>query len=129
MFDGLRRIGQIHISVDDIDRAVGFYRDTLGMPFLFQVPGASMAFFDCDGVRLYLGKPEQPEFRSNALLYYRVADIHDAHQELRARGVEFIDEPHVVHRADDAELWMAFFHDSEGNNLALMADVPVTSAG
>lgn len=129
MFDGLRQIGQIHVSVDDIGRAVAFYRDALGMTFLFQVPDAAMAFFDCDGVRLYLGKPEQPEFRSNPLLYYRVDAIQAACEELRSRGVEFIDEPHVVHRTEDTELWMAFFHDSEGNNLALMADVSVEPAG
>lgn len=67
-FDGLGTIGQIHISVTDVDRSVTFYRDILGIPFLFSVPGQPMAFFDCDGVRLYLGAPESEEFRSRSTI-------------------------------------------------------------
>lgn len=119
----LDSIGQIHISVDDIDRAVAFYRDVLGMNFLFQVPGQPMAFFDCGGVRLYLGKPERAEFRSAPLLYYRVADLQAAVTALQARGVSFESAPHMVHRAADHELWMAGFRDPDGNHLLLMSEV------
>lgn len=128
MFQGLNAIGQIHVSVSDVDRAVGFYRDTLGMPFLFRVPGQPMAFFDCDGVRLYLGEPESEEFRSRGLIYFRVEDIADAHRVLAERGVRFRDEPHAVHRTETSVLWMAFFTDPDGNNLALMAEVPIDRA-
>jgi catechol 2,3-dioxygenase-like lactoylglutathione lyase family enzyme len=121
-FEGLGTIGQIHVSVSDVDRAVAFYRDVLGMQFLFQVPGQPMAFFDCDGVRLYLGRPESPEFRSNPVLYFDVADIGEAFAALGKRGVEFRDEPHVVHRTDATELWMAAFTDPDGNNLVLMSE-------
>lgn len=121
---GLDAIGQIHVSVDDIDRAVAFYRDVLGMRFLFDVPGQSMAFFDCGGIRLYLGKAESADFRSNALIYYRVPDIHVAHAALQERGVEFLGQPHVVHRTEDHELWLAGFRDPEGNYLHLMSEMP-----
>ncbi len=124
-FDGLRAIGQIHVSVTDIDRSVAFYRDVLGVPFLFQVTGQPMAFFDCDGVRLYLGEPESPEFRSNPVLYFRVDDIDEAYAALEERGVEFRDRPHVVHRTEDSELRMTFFKDPDGTNLVLMTDTPV----
>jgi catechol 2,3-dioxygenase-like lactoylglutathione lyase family enzyme len=124
-FEGLGAIGQIHVSVTDVDRAVAFYRDVLGIPFLFRVPGQPMAFFDCGGVRLYLGRPEAPDFRSNPVLYFRVHDIDEAYEELRGRGVVFRDAPHLIHRTDDAELWMAFFDDPDGNHLALMAERPV----
>ena len=124
-FDGLRTIGQIHVSVTDVDRAVAFYRDVLGIPFLFRVPGQPMAFFDCDGVRLYLGVPESEAFRSRGVLYFTVDDIAEAHRVLSDRGVAFRDEPHLVHRTESSELWMAFFTDPDGNNLALMAEVPV----
>lgn len=124
-FGGLRTIGQIHVSVSDIDRSVAFYRDVLGLPFLFRVPGQPMAFFDCDGVRLYLGKPESPEFRSNPVVYFRVDDIDTAYIALEERGVEFRDRPHVVHRTEDSELRMTFFNDPDGTNLVLMAEVPV----
>jgi catechol 2,3-dioxygenase-like lactoylglutathione lyase family enzyme len=124
-FDGLGTIGQIHVSVTDVDRSVAFYRDVLGMPFLFRVPGQPMAFFDCDGVRLYLGVPESEDFRSRAVLYFTVEDIGEAHRVLTGRGVPFRDGPHVVHRTEDTELQMAFFTDPDGNNLALMAEVSV----
>ena len=124
-FDGLGTIGQIHVSVTDVDRSVAFYRDVLGIPFLFRVPGQPMAFFDCDGVRLYLGEPESEDFRSRGVLYFTVEDIGEAHSALAERGVSFRDDPHVVHRTEDAELHMAFFNDPDGNNLALMAEVPV----
>ena len=122
---GLDAIGQIHISVKDVPAAVTFYRDVLGMKFLFEVPGQPMAFFDCGGVRLYLGRPEREEFRSNPILYYRVPDIEQAHEVLSERGVQFEWPPHIVHRADTHELWMAAFRDPEGNYLTLMTEKPI----
>jgi predicted enzyme related to lactoylglutathione lyase len=124
----IERVGQIHVSVTDIGRAVAFYRDVLELPLLFEVPGQDMAFFDCGGVRLYLGRAESPEFESSALLYYAVRGIEDAHETLRGRGVEFLAEPHVVHRAGDTELVLAFFRDSEGNTAALMEERPAADA-
>ena len=119
----LDTIGQIHISVTDPGRAVSFYRDVLGMTLLFEVPGQPMAFFDCGGIRLYLGKPERDEFRSNPLIYYRVASISDAYQALTSRGVTFRTSPHVVHATESMELWMADFRDPDGNCLCLMSEV------
>jgi catechol 2,3-dioxygenase-like lactoylglutathione lyase family enzyme len=119
---GLSRIGQIHVSVLDVDRSVEFYRDRLGMRFLFQVP--NMAFFDCDGIRLYLGVPESPSFRSRATIYYTVDSMADAVAALEARGVAFADRPHVVHRTEETELWMCFLKDPDDNNVVLMREVP-----
>ncbi len=117
------RIGQIAVVVQDLDRAVAFYRDTLGMRFLFQAP-PKLAFFDCGGVRLMLDVPEEAEFNHPAsILYYKVEDIQGTWAALRGRGVEFRDEPHLVARMPDHELWMTFFRDTEGNTLALMSEV------
>lgn len=121
-FEGLGTIGQIHVSVSDVDRAIGFYRDVLGVRFLFRVDGQEMAFFDCDGVRLYLGVPESEAFRSRPVLYFSVPDIDEAFAELGRRGVLFEGEPHVVHRTEGTELWMAGFRDPDGNNLVLMSE-------
>lgn len=126
-FEGLGSIGQIHVSVADIDRAVSFYRDVLRVPFLFQVTGQPMAFFDCGGVRLYLGVPESEAFRANPLLYFAVDDVDEAHRALSVRGVTFRGEPHLVHRTESFELWVAFFQDPDGNNLAIMAERPATT--
>jgi methylmalonyl-CoA/ethylmalonyl-CoA epimerase len=119
----LTQVGQIAIPIHDLDRAVAFYRDALGLPLLFQVP-PKLAFFDCGGVRLMLSLPEDPEFDHPAsILYYKVEDIHAAHATLRDRGVEFRGEPHLVAKMPDHELWMAFFRDPEGNTGALMAEM------
>ena len=117
------RIGQIAVVVQDLDRAVAFYRDTLGLRFLFQAP-PKLAFFDCGGVRLMLDVPEEEEFKhASSILYYKVDDIQATWATLRDRGVEFRDEPHMVARMPDHELWMTFFRDTEGNTLALMSEV------
>lgn len=114
-------IGQIAVNVGDVERAVAFYRDALGLPFLFQVPG--LAFFDCGGVRLMLSRPETPEFdHASSVLYFRVADIEAAHGALAGRGVAFRDAPHKIADMPDHELWMTFFDDTEGNLHALMAE-------
>jgi catechol 2,3-dioxygenase-like lactoylglutathione lyase family enzyme len=117
----LSQIGQIAVTVKDLDRAVAFYRDTLGMPFLFQVP--NLAFFQCGGVRLMFGRPEKPEFDHPAsIIYYKVEDIDAAYTAFKSRGVDFIDQPHLIAKMPDHDLWMAFLHDSEGNTLGLMCE-------
>jgi catechol 2,3-dioxygenase-like lactoylglutathione lyase family enzyme len=122
--NGIRGIGQIHVTVSDLDGAIAFYRDVLGLAFLFRVPGQPMAFFDVGGVRLYLGEAESPEFVSHPLLYLRVDDIAAEHARLAAAGVGFLEGPHVVHRDGTTELWLAFFRTPEGHPLALMEERP-----
>ncbi len=119
---GLTRLGQIAVTARDLNRATAFYRDTLGLRFLFRAP--NLAFFDCDGVRLMLGVPEQATFdHPSSILYFTVGDLDSAYTALAARGVAFTDRPHLVATMPDHELWMAFFTDSEGNTLALMSEV------
>jgi len=120
---GLSTIGQIAITVKELPRAVAFYRDVLGVPMLFEAPG--MAFFQAGDVRLMLGLPEGADgARFSSIVYFRVDDIQAAHRELRGRGVVFTHEPLLVHRGQEAELWLAFFPDPDGNTLALMSEVP-----
>jgi len=119
----LTQIGQIAVNITDVDLAVRFYRDALGLRFLFQA--GSLAFFDCGGVRLMLSPAEKAEFdHPGSILYYRVADIEASHADLTGRGVAFIDQPHLIHKAPDHDLWMTFFHDTEGNTAALMCEKP-----
>lgn len=113
-------LGQVHISVRDLERSIEFYRDVLGIKFLFQVPGQPMAFFQAGDVRLYLGTPETPEFASKCVLYFRVDDLAVEYGRLRDAGVAFLDEPHVVHRDDTGELWMVFLSDPDGHQIGLM---------
>lgn len=122
---GLGKLGQVLVPVADVERATAFYRDQLGVPFLFASPGS--AFFDADGVRLYLAAPDQPGFTGRATLYFRVGHIHDAVTALEERGVVFAEGPHVVHRDGTMTLWMAFTKDPDGNNIGLMSEVFIRS--
>jgi methylmalonyl-CoA/ethylmalonyl-CoA epimerase len=119
---GLGTIGQIANTVHDMPRAVAFYRDVLGIPQLPIPAGPNLAFFDCAGIRLMLSLPEGEFQHNGSVLYFRVADIHLAHETLKGRGAEFMGEPHLIARLPDHELWMAFFRDPDGNPLALMAE-------
>jgi DNA-binding CsgD family transcriptional regulator/catechol 2,3-dioxygenase-like lactoylglutathione lyase family enzyme len=113
-------LAQIARSVRDIKEAEAWYRDTLGLPHLYTF--GSLAFFDCGGTRLFLSAQPQPAPES--ILYLRVTDIRGAYAALQARGVEFSDVPHLVHRhADGTEEWMAHFTDPEGRPLAIMSQV------
>lgn len=117
---GLNQIGQIAIPVSNLKRAVAFYRDVLGMRFLFQAP-PELAFFDCGGVRLMLDVPvkEQSEHYAS-IIYYKVDDLPLAVEILKARGVSFEQEPELVARMPDHELWMAFLKDPDENMIGLM---------
>lgn len=119
---GLSTIGQIAVHVQDLERAVAFYRDRLGLRFLFQAP-PGLAFFDAGGVRLMLSRPEG-DAGGTSILYFKVEDIRAATAALRDRGVAIVDEPHVIAEMDTYDLWMAFFRDSEGNMHGLMNEVP-----
>jgi methylmalonyl-CoA/ethylmalonyl-CoA epimerase len=120
----LNQIGQIFVNVKDLDRAIAFYRDTLGMTFLFTAP-PNMAFFDCGGIRLMLGIADRPDLDHPAsIIYYKVDDIERVYEIFNARGVEFIIKPHLVAPMPTYDLWLADFKDSEGNFVALMSEVP-----
>ena len=123
----LTRIAQIAISVKDLERAIAFYRDVLGLQFLFQAP-PGLAFFNIDGVRLMLGVAESggaEKDHHTSVLYYQTADIHASTAALKGRGVAFESEPHKVANLGKVDLWMAFCRDSEGNLLGVLSEVPV----
>ena len=121
---GIRRIGQLSIPVRDLDRAVRFYRDTLGLTLLFSVSG--MAFFDCGGVRIMLGTPENGAFeRTGTVFYFDVADIRASYDRLAAQGVKTAGEPHLIAEMNGVQTWMAFFEDPDGNLLAFMSEFAV----
>ena len=121
---GLSAIGQIAINAHDIDRAVEFYRDKLGMKFLFSAP-PGLAFFDCAGIRLMLSPPARPEFdHPSSIIYFNVDDIQSAFTTLSERGVRFEEPPAFVANMGTYDLWIGAFRDSEGNLLAIMSNVP-----
>lgn len=119
----LGRIGQVSLSIRDVARAERFYGEVLGLPHVFTF--GDLAFFDAGGVRIYLHRKREADWRPGSILYFLCDDIGDAHRSLTDRGVHFTGAPHLIH-TDDAtgtEEWMAFFEDGEGNTLALMSRV------
>lgn len=124
MESSLVGVGQLHISVGDLDASVRWYRDVLGLPLLFTVPGRPMAFLDAGNVRLYLGVPEDERFRSRPVVYYRVDDAHASFAAVTGRGAHVVSEPSVVHRTDGSQLWVAFVADPDGTPVALMEERP-----
>ena len=119
---GISRIGQIAINIKDLDRATEFYRDVMGLPLLFST--GKLTFFNCGGVRLMLSAPEKPEFdHPSSIIYFAVPDIKVAHEQMLGGGARFEDEPHLIAKMPDHDLWMTFFRDSEGNLLGLMSEV------
>lgn len=121
-------VGQILIPVEDFSRGVAFYKDTLGLPFLFSAP-PQMAFFMCGNVRLLVGvSPPGTTPQRRSAIYFSVADIHGVHAGLKGKDADFLAEPHIVHRTPTSELWLAEFTDPDGNQLALMSEVRHASA-
>ena len=119
------KVAQLLIPVEDFDKGVAFYRDVLGIPFLFAAP-PQMAFFNCGGVRLLVGvMPSGQKAQRGSAVYFQVSDISAVFGELKEKGVAFVAEPHVVNRTAKTELWLAEFTDPDGNQLALMSEVAV----
>jgi DNA-binding CsgD family transcriptional regulator/predicted enzyme related to lactoylglutathione lyase len=119
----LGTIGQVSLSIRDVGRAERFYGETLGLPHVFTF--GDLAFFDADGVRLYLHRKDEADWKPSSVLYFLVPDIHATQEALAAAGVHFTGAPHVIYTDDEtgAEEWMTFFDDGEGNTLALMSRV------
>ena len=119
----VQKIGQIAINVHDTNRAVGFYRDVLGLKLLFTA--GQLAFFDCGGVRLMLTPPSSKEFdHPSSILYFKVDDIQKAYAWLVSHNVKTEGEPNLVAKMPDHDLWLAGFRDSEGNVMEFMSEVP-----
>jgi methylmalonyl-CoA/ethylmalonyl-CoA epimerase len=118
-------LGQVALTVRDVERSTAFYRDAVGLAFLF-APAPTLAFLEIGGTRLMLSAPAG-EFTpgSGSVLYFKVADIDAVHASMSARDVPFIDAPHLVARMPDHELWMCFFRDPDGHTLALMSERPL----
>lgn len=117
----LEKIGQIALTVDDLAHAKDFYQNILGMKFLFDA--GSLVFFKCGDIRLMLTTAEKREPRGGTILYYKVDDIHATYASLKQHNVNFIDEPHLIARMPDHDLWMVFFKDTSDNTIGIMCEV------
>jgi methylmalonyl-CoA/ethylmalonyl-CoA epimerase len=121
----IQSIGQIAIAVSDIQTATEFYRDTLGLEFLFDAP-PGLVFFNCGGVRLMITTLQGDESdHTTSTIYYKVDDIQAATASLKQQSIEFIQEPQLVAKMPDHELWMGFIRDPDDNLIGIMAELPL----
>lgn len=121
------QLRQVSLTVSDVDSALAFYEGLLQLRVIAR-PGA-LAFLDLGGVRLMLTESGGPR-SGNSVLYFVVEDLVASRTELEARGVRFVDQPHVIFEdatgvfgAPGYAEWMTFFEDPDGNLLALSARV------
>jgi predicted enzyme related to lactoylglutathione lyase len=118
----LSDIGQIAITVSDVATALPFYRDVLGLTFLFS-PGPNLAFLAAGSIRIMLSTPQgagQPGH--NSILYFKTTDIVAAHAAFVARGAASERTPGLVAKMPDHDLWLGFLRDPEGNLVGLMEE-------
>ncbi|MEI7987806.1 MAG: VOC family protein [Chloroflexota bacterium] len=99
--------------VRNLDAAIRFYEDTLGMQLISR---DAVARFDVDGVLFELvplGEGESVSGSGNARLCLEVQNIEQTVQELKERGVPV----GAVHTVSNGAL--ATFEDADGNELVL----------
>jgi len=115
----LNSIAQIALTTQNLTGAVAFYRDTLGLKLMFEVPG--MAFFDVGGTRLMLGENRLSEkLQNNTYVYFDAGDWYETEAALERRGLKFDRPADIVQRTEDKEHAIRFFRDPDGNALAIM---------
>lgn len=118
----IQKVGQIGVPVKNIESAIEFYKEKLGLPLLFNTD--RLAFFQLNDLRIMLSLPEKEEFaHPSSVIYFQVESLKDKYEELLKKGVTFIDEPHIVGKMGNTEIWMAFFQDTEGNTHAITSEV------
>ena len=118
----LSEIRQIAITVSDVSTALPFYRDVLGLKFLFS-PGPNLAFLDAGGVRIMLSTPQGAGTPGhNSILYFKVSDIAATHVAIVARGAKNERDPQLAAKMPDHELWIGFVRDQDGNIVGLMEE-------
>ena len=122
LFGGVSDIGQIAITVGDVAKATVFYRDVLGLKFLFPA-GPNLAFLAAGSVRIMLSTPQgHGEVGKNSILYFKVADVVGAPAAIVARGATSERVPQLTAKMPDHELWMGFVRDPDGNLVGLMEE-------
>jgi len=118
----LSAIRQIAVTVSDIEAALAFYHEILGLELLFRA-GPYLAFLDAAGVRLMLTTPQGAgAVGANSILYFSVSDIVATHAALVQRGALSERAPALAARMPDPELWTGFLRDSDGNLVGLMEE-------
>jgi predicted enzyme related to lactoylglutathione lyase len=123
---GVSGLAQVALTVRDLEASVAFYRDVLGLTFLFSAP-PSLAFLQCGPTRVMLnGDPQAKPPAGGPILYYAVADIQAAFSAITAKGAPLKEAPKAIARVGGREVWLGFTEDPDGHAVGLMSEVPVT---
>ena len=122
---GITGFAQVALNVRDLDRAVAFYRDVLGLTFLFSAP-PSLAFLQCGPTRVMLnGNSQAPPPTGGPILYYAVPDIQTAFTAITAKGAPIKEAPKAIARVGGRDVWLGFTEDPDGHPVGLMSEVPL----
>lgn len=115
-------LGQVGFVVSDVAKATAFYRDVIGLKFLFAA-GPNLAFLAAGSVRIMLTTPEGAgEVGRNSILYFKVQDIAATHAAVVARGAKEESAPRLIARMPDHELWLSAVRDPDDNIVELMEE-------
>jgi predicted enzyme related to lactoylglutathione lyase len=118
----LSEIRQIAITVSDVSTALPFYRDVLGLAFLFS-PAPNLAFLEAGNVRIMLSTPQGAgTVGHNSILYFTVTDIAATHAAIVERGAMNERTPQLAAKMPDHELWTSFVRDPDSNLIGLMEE-------
>ena len=120
----LSEIGQIAIVVSDVAKATAFYRDVLGLKFLFPA-GPNLAFLAAGSVRIMLSTPQgHGEAGKNSILYFKITgDITAVHAAIVARGAKNERAPTLTAKMPDHDLWIGFVRDPDDNLVGIMSEM------
>ncbi len=122
MENKISEIGQIAITVSNVESALAFYRDILGLDFLF-APSEELAFLSCGGTRIMLSTPQgSGEVGKNSILYFKITNLENYYTEIVGHGAEVEREPQLAAKLPDHELWIGFVKDPDGNLVGLMEE-------
>jgi len=121
----IESIGQIAVAINDIRKSVIFYQDVLGLELLFEVP-SGMAMFNCGMTRLMLTTQQGSDHdHRTSVIYYKVKDIEKSAKAIKSNGAQFIQEPQLVAKMVDHDLWIGFLRDPDENLVGIMAELPI----
>lgn len=122
MTNEISELGQLAVTVENVDKSLEFYRDILGLKFLFS-PSENLVFLQCGPTRIMLSTPQGAgEVGKNSIPYFTVSEIEKFYEQAITRGAVKEREPQFAAQMPDHELWIGFLKDPDGNLVGIMEE-------
>lgn len=118
----ITELGQLAITVENVKRSLEFYRDILGLDFIFS-PSENLAFLRCGATRIMLATPQGAgEIGKNSIPYFKLSNIEEFYKTAVANGARQEREPQLAVQMPDHELWIGFLKDPDENLIGIMEE-------